>query len=85
MPYALVQGPAPAISCLPGMPLPAEVGEADFVDALAGELAGADILTPVQARTVLPGRAESALTPSDGSATISAVETKIAGRDNGAH
>ncbi len=37
MPYALVQGPMPAISCVSGIPLDAEVNEVDYVGALLGE------------------------------------------------
>ncbi|MWL73661.1 UbiD family decarboxylase, partial [Escherichia coli] len=31
MPYALVQGPAPAISCVSGIPIPAHADEADYI------------------------------------------------------
>jgi 4-hydroxy-3-polyprenylbenzoate decarboxylase len=61
MPYALVQGPAPAISCLSGMPLPAEVDEADFVGALAGEpvklvkAISVDLDVPASAEIVIEG------------------------------
>lgn len=37
MPYALVQGPAPAISCVSGIPIPAQADEADYIGTLAGE------------------------------------------------
>ena len=37
MPYALVQGPAPAISCVSGIPIPANADEADYIGTLAGE------------------------------------------------
>lgn len=36
MPYALVQGPAPAISCVSGIPIPAHADEADYIGTLAG-------------------------------------------------
>lgn len=61
MPYALVQGPAPAISCLSGMPLPAEVDEADFVGALAGgpvklvQAISVDLAVPASAEIVIEG------------------------------
>jgi 4-hydroxy-3-polyprenylbenzoate decarboxylase len=65
MPYALVQGPAPAISCLSGMPLPAEVDEADFVGALAGEpvklvkAISVDLDVPASAEIVIKGMSPS--------------------------
>ena len=37
MPYALVQGPAPAISCVSGIPIPAQADEADYIGTLTGE------------------------------------------------
>lgn len=61
MPYVLVQGPAPAISCISGMPLPAEVDEADYIGALAGapvELVKAltvDLEVPASAEIVIEG------------------------------
>ncbi|WP_312936108.1 UbiD family decarboxylase [Pseudomonas sp.] len=61
MPYALVQGPAPAISCLSGMPLPAEVDEADFVGALGQEAVklvkaiSVDLNVPASAEIVIEG------------------------------
>lgn len=36
MPYALVQGAAPAISCVSGIPIPAQADEADYIGTLAG-------------------------------------------------
>ncbi|ODU06029.1 MAG: ubiquinone biosynthesis protein UbiD [Pseudonocardia sp. SCN 72-86] len=61
MPYALVQGAAPAIACASGIPLPAEVDEADFVGALWGEPIevvagiGVDLAVPASAELVIEG------------------------------
>lgn len=61
MPYALVQGPAPAISCASGIPIPAEVDEADFVGALMGEpvelvdAVSVDLKVPASAEIVIEG------------------------------
>ncbi|MGW4337407.1 UbiD family decarboxylase [Rhodococcus koreensis] len=61
MPYALVQGPAPAISCISGIPLPAEVDEVDYVGALVGEpvelvkAISVDLEVPATAEIVIEG------------------------------
>jgi UbiD family decarboxylase len=61
MPYALVQGAAPAIACASGIPLPAEVDEADYVGALWGEpievitALGVDLEVPADAELVIEG------------------------------
>lgn len=61
MPYALVQGAAPAIACASGIPLPAETDEADFVGALWGEPIevvpgiSVDLEVPAVAEVVIEG------------------------------
>jgi hypothetical protein len=62
MPFALVQGPAPAISCVPGIPLPDGVNEADYVGALLGEpvelvkAVTVDLEVPATAEIVIEGQ-----------------------------
>lgn len=61
MPYALVQGPAPAISCVSGIPIPARADEADYIGTLAGEpvpvvkAVSVDIDVPATAEVVIEG------------------------------
>ena len=61
MPFALVQGPAPAISCVSGIPLPDGVNEADYVGALLGEpvelvkAVTVDLEVPATAEIVIEG------------------------------
>ncbi|WP_025732360.1 UbiD family decarboxylase [Carnimonas nigrificans] len=61
MPYAMVQGTAPAIACASGIPLPAGVDEADYVGALWGEpievvkALSVDLEVPAQAEVVVEG------------------------------
>lgn len=61
MPYALVQGPAPAISCVSGIPVPAHTDEADYIGTLAGEpvavvkAIGVDLDVPATAEIVIEG------------------------------
>lgn len=61
MPYALVQGPAPAISCVSGIPIPAHADEADYIGTLAGEpvsvvkAVSVDLDVPATAEIVIEG------------------------------
>lgn len=61
MPYALVQGPAPAASCVSGIPLPAGVDEADYVGALLGKAlevvpaVSVDLDVPASSEIVIEG------------------------------
>ncbi|WP_370425731.1 UbiD family decarboxylase (plasmid) [Pantoea vagans] len=61
MPYALVQGPAPAISCVSGIPIPAQADEADYIGTLAGEpvpvvkAVSVDLDVPATAEIVIEG------------------------------
>jgi len=61
MPYALVQGPAPAISCVSGIPIPAQADEADYIGTLAGEpvevvkAISLDLEVPATAEIVIEG------------------------------
>ncbi|WP_380178270.1 UbiD family decarboxylase [Kalamiella sp. sgz302252] len=61
MPYALVQGPAPAISCVSGIPIPAHADEADYTGTLAGEpvevvkAVSLDLDVPATAEIVIEG------------------------------
>ncbi len=61
MPYALVQGPAPAVSCVSGIPIPANADEADYIGALAGEpvavvkAISVDLDVPASAEIVIEG------------------------------
>ncbi|WP_338556543.1 UbiD family decarboxylase [Erwinia sp. E_sp_B04_7] len=61
MPYALVQGPAPAISCVSGIPIPAEANEVDYIGTLAGEpvelvkAVSIDLDVPASAEIVIEG------------------------------
>ncbi|MBD1405421.1 UbiD family decarboxylase [Leclercia adecarboxylata] len=61
MPYALVQGPAPAISCVSGIPIPAHADEADYIGTLAGEpvpvvkAISIDLDVPATAEIVIEG------------------------------
>lgn len=61
MPYALVQGPAPAISCVSGIPIPAQADEADYIGTLAGEpvpvvrAVSLDLDVPATAEIVIEG------------------------------
>lgn len=61
MPYALVQGPAPAISCVSGIPIPAQADEADYIGTLAGapvavvRAISVDLEVPATAEIVIEG------------------------------
>jgi UbiD family decarboxylase len=61
MPYALVQGAAPAISCVAGIPLPVGANEVDYVGALHGEpvklvkAVSVDLEVPATAEIVIEG------------------------------
>lgn len=61
MPYALVQGPAPAISCVSGIPIPAHADEADYIGTLAGapvavvKAVSLDLDVPATAEIVIEG------------------------------
>lgn len=61
MPYALVQGPAPAISCVSGIPIPAHADEADYIGTLAGKpvpvvkAVSIDLDVPATAEIVIEG------------------------------
>ncbi|WP_017349204.1 UbiD family decarboxylase [Pantoea sp. A4] len=61
MPYALVQGPAPAISCVSGIPIPAHADEADYIGTLAGKpvevvkAISLDLDVPATAEIVIEG------------------------------
>src|ERR1700736_1856875 len=61
MPFALVQGPEPAISCVSGMKLPNGVNEADYLGALFGEplqlvkALTVDLEVPAPAEIVIEG------------------------------
>lgn len=61
MPYALVQGVAPAIACAAGVPIPAGIDEADYVGALWDEpievvkALGVDLDVPAHAEVVIEG------------------------------
>lgn len=61
MPYALVQGPAPAISCVSGIPIPAQADEADYIGTLAGapvavvRAVSIDLDVPATAEIVIEG------------------------------
>jgi len=56
MPYALVQGVAPAIACAAGIPIPADVDEADYVGALWGE--GIEVVPGLSVDLDVPAHAE---------------------------
>lgn len=56
MPYALVQGPAPAISCVSGIPIPAHADEADYIGTLAG--APVDVVKAISVDLYVPATAE---------------------------
>jgi UbiD family decarboxylase len=61
MPFALVQGPEPAISCISGIPLPEGANEADYLGALFGEplqlvkALTVDLEVPATAEIVIEG------------------------------
>jgi UbiD family decarboxylase len=61
MPFALVQGPEPAISCVSCIPLPDRVNEADYLGALFGEplklikALTVDLEVPATAEIVIEG------------------------------
>jgi UbiD family decarboxylase len=61
MPFALVQGPEPAISCVSGIPVPTGVNEADYLGALLGEpvqlvkALTVDLEVPATAEIVIEG------------------------------